>query len=118
MFESRLIRLEGFNNKISTIFSVCSTWPSGKAFARCVEGPELEIEPITFFSLLLFFFSFFFLFFSFSFHFRYNSFVMFLYIAYNFFLSPFSASREFPSRLYLPFPRSPSRGPAIYVFLV
>ena len=85
MFESRLTRLEGFNNKISTIFSVCSTWPSGKAFARCVEGPELEIEPITFFSLLLFFFSFFFLFFSFSFHFRYNSFVMFLYIAYNFF---------------------------------
>ena len=28
---SRLIRLEGFNNKISTNSPVCSTWPSGKA---------------------------------------------------------------------------------------
>ena len=84
IFESRLIRLEGFNNKISTILSVCSTWPSSKAWARCVEVPEFEFEPITFFFLLLFFSSFFKFFFSFSFHFRYNSFVMFLYIAYNF----------------------------------
>ena len=31
MFEFSLIRLEGFNNKISTNLLVCSTWPSGKA---------------------------------------------------------------------------------------
>ena len=37
---------------------------------------------------------------------------MFLYIAYNFYIYKVS------SLLYLPFPRSPSRGPAIYVFLV
>ena len=55
VFEFTLIRLEGFNNKISLklacVFHV--------AFAS-------------------------FFFFSFSFHFRYNSFVMFLYIAYIF----------------------------------
>ena len=39
-----------------------------------------------FFSFLFFFFSFFF---SFTFHFRYNSFVMFLYIAHNFWLTNF-----------------------------
>ena len=82
---SCLIRLKGFNNKISLPFPVCSTWPGGKAFARCAEGPRdpLWAEP-RFFSFLLFFF-----FFSFSFHFRYNSFVMFLYIAHNFWLTNF-----------------------------
>ena len=62
---------------------VCSTWSSGKAFARCTEGPEFEFGQYLFlFASFLFFF--FFLFFSFSFHFRYNSFVLFLYIAHNF----------------------------------
>ena len=41
---------------------------------------------LRFFSFLFFFFSFFF---SCSFHFRYNSFVMFLYIAHNFWLTNF-----------------------------
>ena len=39
---SRLIRLEGFNNKISSIFPVCFTCPSGKALARCVECLEID----------------------------------------------------------------------------
>ena len=39
---SRLIRLEGSNNKISTKFLVCSKWPNGKAWARRVEGPEFD----------------------------------------------------------------------------
>ena len=54
---SCLIRLEGFNNKISTDF------------------PNLGRTSL--------------LFFSFSFHFRHNSFVMFLYIAHNFWLTNF-----------------------------
>ena len=29
-----------FNNIFSEIFTVCFTWPSGKAMARRVEGPE------------------------------------------------------------------------------
>ena len=73
---SRLIRLEGFNNKISTDYLFCvprgpvvRLWPGESQVPSSIPG-------ITFFSLLLFF--------SFSFHFRYNSFVMFLYIAYNF----------------------------------
>ena len=78
-FNSCLIRFEGFNNKISTGLPVLSTWPSDKAFARCAEGPEFESGKTP----LLFFF------FSFSFHFRYNSFVMFLYIAHNFWLTNF-----------------------------
>ena len=67
---------------------VCSTWPSGRAFARFAEGPEFEFGQYIFLftSFLFFFFSFFF---SFSFHFRYNSFVMFLYIAHNFWLTNF-----------------------------
>ena len=78
---SCLIRLEGFNDKISINVLVCSTWPSGKALARCAIGPEFDSGQnlILFASFLLFFF-----FFSFSFNFRYNSFVMFLYIAFNF----------------------------------
>ena len=75
VFEFTLIRLEGFNNKISPEVLACSTWPSGKAWARYVEGPEFH-SACNFFSLRFFF--------SFSFHFRYNSFVMFLYIAYIF----------------------------------
>ena len=54
---------------------VCSTWPSGKAVARYVEGPDFDSAHN------FFLFASFFVFFSFSFHFRYNSFVMFLYIA-------------------------------------
>ena len=79
---SCLIRLEGFNNKISMNFPVCSTWPSGKALVRCVKGLEIDSAQNLF--LFASFLSFFFFFLSFSFHFRYNSFVMFLYIAYNF----------------------------------
>ena len=45
---SRLIRLEGFNNKILTNFPVCPSWPSGKALALCVEG--LNLPGKTFFS--------------------------------------------------------------------
>ena len=57
---------------------VVNVWPS-------VSEGLGSIPEVTFFSSLLFFsFRLFFFFFSFSFHFRYNSFVMFLYIAYNF----------------------------------
>ena len=87
---SCLIRLEGFNNKNSRRLCGCSTWPSGKALARCGEGPEFESSQYLFlFASFLFFFFFFFLFFSFSFHFMYNSFVMSLYIAHNFWLTNF-----------------------------
>ena len=109
---SGLIRLEGFNNKISKVLLMCSTCPSGKALALFVVGPEFDSgHNLLPYASLLFFSFFFFFSFSFSFHFRYNSFVMFLYIAYNFLIYQFS-------RLYLPFTRSPSRGAAIYVFLV
>ena len=101
-----LIRLEGFNNKNSTILPLCFTLSSGKAFARCTEGPEFDSVQYLLSSFLLFIF-----FFSCSFHFRYNSFVMFLYIAHNFWLTNFL---RFTCRS----PTSPSRGPAIYVFLV
>ena len=59
---SRLTRLEGFNNKISTNFPVCSTCSSGKALARCVEGLEIDSGQGLFLlaSFLLFFFFFFF----------------------------------------------------------
>ena len=77
---SRLIRLEGFNNKISTNQLVCSTWTSGKASAQNIVGLGFDSRQNLFlFASFLFFF--FYFFFSFSFHFRYNSFVMFLYIA-------------------------------------
>ena len=85
---SCLIRLEGFNNKISPTRLACSTWPSGKAFARCAEGHEFESGQ-NLASFLIFFFLFFF---SLSFHFRYNCFVMFLYIAHNFWLTNFILS--------------------------
>ena len=79
---SFLIRLEGFNNKISTTLPECSTWPSGKAFARCPEGPEFKsAQDFILIASFLFFPS------SFSFQFRYNSFVMFLYKAHNFWLT-------------------------------
>ena len=63
---------------------VCFTLSGAKAFARCTEGPEFESGQYFFSSLLFFSFLLFFFFFSCSFHFRYNSFVMFLYIAHNF----------------------------------
>ena len=59
---SCLIRLEGFNNKNSIISRVCSTWPSGKAFARCTEGPEFESGQYLFLFASFLFFSSFFLF--------------------------------------------------------
>ena len=68
---------------------VCSTWPSGRAFARFAWGPEFEFGQYIFLFTSFLFFSFFSFFFSFSFHFRYNSFVMFLYIAHNFWLTNF-----------------------------
>ena len=84
-FTFSLIRLEGFNNKISTGRFVCSTWPIGKGLARCFENPEFDSGYNLFlFASFLFFSSFFFFFFSFSFHFRYNSFVMFLYTIFRF----------------------------------
>ena len=110
---SRLIRFEALIIKFWRI-SLCvprglvvKLWPGGSKVERSIPSK-------TFFSSLFLFssFFFFFLFLSFSFHFRYNSFVMFLNIAYNCYIYKFS------SRLYSPFPRSPSRGPAIYVFLV
>ena len=82
---SRFIRLEGFNNNIWTQLLVCSTWPSGKPLALCVESPEFDSgQNLFLFASFLFFSSFFFFFFSFSFHFRYNSFVMFLYTIFRF----------------------------------
>ena len=54
---SCLIRLKGFNNKISLPFPVCSTWPGGKAFTRCAEGPEIHSGQ-NLDSFLFFFFSF------------------------------------------------------------
>ena len=71
---SCFIRLEGFNNKISTDLPVHSTWPSGKAFARRAE--EFEFESGKNFILFASFLLFFFFFFSFSFHFRYNMFFL------------------------------------------
>ena len=59
---SCLIRLEGFNNKNSTKPCVCSTWPSGKAFARSAEGPEFESGRCFFLFACFLFFSSFFLF--------------------------------------------------------
>ena len=57
---SRLIRLEGFNNKIETYQSVCSTWPSGKALARYIASPEFDARHNLFlFASFLFFSSFF-----------------------------------------------------------
>ena len=54
---SCLIRLKGFNNKISLPFPVCSTWPGVKAFTRCAEGPEIHSGQ-NLDSFLFFFFSF------------------------------------------------------------
>ena len=110
---SCLIRLKSFNNKNSITLRVCSTWPGGKAFARCTEGPEFQSGQYLFlFASFLFFSSFFFFLFSFSFHFRYNSFVMLLYMAHSFWLTNFLL--RFTCRSL----KSSSRGPAIYVFLV
>ena len=53
------------------------------------KGPSSNLGSTFFSSLLFFSFLFFSFFFSFSFHFRYNSFVMFLYIAHNFWLTNF-----------------------------
>ena len=36
----------------------------------------------------------------------------------EFIISSRAQQNKYSSRLYLPFPRSPSRGPAIYVFLI
>ena len=60
---SRLIRLEGFNNKITTTLPKCFTWPSSKALARCVGGLEIDSgQNLFLFASFLFFSSFFFLF--------------------------------------------------------
>ena len=59
---SRLIRLQGFNNKISTIYLVYSARPSGKALARCFKGPKIDsgLNVFLLASFLFFFFFFFF----------------------------------------------------------
>ena len=99
---------KGFNNIFSTIFPVCSLglvvtiWTSTSKFPSSITGR-------TYFSSLLFF----------SFSFRW---VFFLVIAvlFCFFISP-KIVRFINFLLYcliLSFPLSPSRGPAIYTFLV
>ena len=99
---SRLISLEGFNSNIATNQSVCPTWPSGKASARYIEGPGFDSRHNLFlFASFLFFSSFF------TFSFR-LVFILGITVLLFFFMF----------LLYLPFPPSPSRGPAIYVFLV
>ena len=81
---SRLIRLEGSNNKISTYFScvlrglVVKLGPGASEVLSSIPGTTFSC------SLLLFCFLLFFFFFSFSFHFRYNTFVMFLYTTFSF----------------------------------
>ena len=97
-----LIRLEVFNKKNST----CSTWPGGKAFVRCAEGPDIVSGRYLFLFASFLFFFFFFFFFPFSFHFRHNSFVVSIYSS-QFLIDKFS------SQLYLPFPPSPSRDPSL-----
>ena len=52
---SRLIRLKAFNDKISTVVPVCSTWPSGKPLARCVGGLEFDSGHNLFLSACFFF---------------------------------------------------------------
>ena len=83
---SCLIRLEGFNNKTST--QLVARGLVVKLSPGAPKGPSsnLGMQDLFFFASFLFFsfLVFFFFFFSFSFHFRYNSFVMFLYIAYIF----------------------------------
>ena len=59
---SHLIRLEGFNNKISLHRRVCSTWPSGKCLAQCVRGPGIDSGSNLFLFASFLFFSSFFLF--------------------------------------------------------
>ena len=56
-----LCRGKVFNNIFSEIFSVCSTWPSGKAMARRGKGPEFDYG-----RYLIFFYS--------------SSFLLFLYL--------------------------------------
>ena len=87
---SCLIRLEGFNNKNSLILCVCvprclvvKLSPGAPKGLSSNQGSTFSLR---FFSFLFFFFLFFF---SCSFHFRYNTFVMFLYIAHNFWLTNF-----------------------------
>ena len=100
---SRLIRLEGFNNKISTLLIVCSTWPSGKALA-CVSEVLSSIPGITFFSSFRLFF------FCASFP---LVFILGITVLLCFYCLQVLDLHFFP-RLYLPFPRSLSRGPAVY----
>ena len=51
LLNSRLKRLGGFNNKISTNLPQCSTRPSGKALARCVEESRRCYLKVTGYSL-------------------------------------------------------------------
>ena len=57
---------------------VVKLWPGAFKVLSSILGRIFFSSLLFFSSLVLFFF------FSFSFHFRYNSFVMFLYIAHNF----------------------------------
>ena len=56
IFEFTLIRLEGFNNKISPKLLVCSIWPSGNAMAQYVDGPEFDTANKFFLFASFFFF--------------------------------------------------------------
>ena len=101
-----VLRLKDFNNKISRIIPCV---PLGVVVKLRPDAPKVRssIPNTTFISWLLFFSSFF------SFSFR-LVFILRITVLLCFYIE----LTIFSSRLYLPFPRSPSRGPAIYIFLV
>ena len=90
------------------------TWRSGNETGGCAEGPSPEFDSG---QNLIYFFSFFS--FTFSLRFGYCSFVLFLYIDLkDFLIHKFSSLLPYFPFNFLPFSGSPSRGPAIRVFLV
>ena len=97
-------RGKGFNNTFFTRSSVCSMWPDGNDMGRRIDGPE--------FACFLFFLSF-----SFGLVF----FLVITVFFFCFFILLTKIFRFINFLLYcliLQFSRSPSWGPAIYVFLV
>ena len=96
-------RGKGFNNTFFTRSSVCSMWPDGNDMGRGIDGPE--------FARFLFFLSF-----SFG-----LVFFLVITVFFCFFILLTKIFRFINFLLYcliLQFSRSPSWGPAIYVFLV
>ena len=88
---------------------VCSTWPSGKASAQYTECPWFDSRHNLFVSFLLFSS-------CFTFSFR-LVFILGITVLLCFYMQ-LKIFRFTNFLLYLPFPASPSRGPAIYVYLV